>query len=492
MVTRRFFIGGAAAAGAFGGCRFFRSPHGASDDVRPSMTFGVVSDVHVLGANAAPGEFCEFRGDTALWRRTLEWFRDRGVDAVMAVGDMADYGMVEELEALASTWNEVFPGGRAPDGRRVEKLFTSGNHEINGFLYDDYAKVKFPDMAERRKHVLRADFARHWERILGEPYSHFSVKEIKGYRFLTTHWGDDTDMSVGWCKNRFGIELQDFLDRNGRSIDPSRPFFYYQHPHLKDTCFGSWAWGRDDGKSTRALSRYANAVAFSGHAHYPLTDERNIWQGGFTSLGTSSLRFSEFPHASRGDFGYENSGGADRDADTVKTTPLAAQGGSPQGMLVKVYDDRLVISRHEFPSGVSLGDDWVVPTSEARPFAFASRAKKAKAPLFGPGASIAVRQVKASVRKGKGGMKDAVEVSFPSAASAEGGRVMDYEITVTGDGGGEKTFALLDAAFNRPAEVLPRSVNRFTLAMDRLPSGKPHFKVVPCDCWRNRGTPIKG
>ena len=491
MVTRRFFIGGAAAAGAFGGCRLFRSAHGLFGDGAPELAFGVVSDVHVLGSNAAPEEHCVFRGDTRLWQETLKWFGNQGVDAVMVTGDMADYGMVEELEAIAEAWNRVFPGGRAPDGRKVEKLFTSGNHEMNGFLYDDYAKLKFPEIGECRRHVLRADFARHWERILGEQYSHLSVKEVKGYRFITTHWGDETDMSVGYCKNIFGVELQDYLDRNGKSIDPGKPFFYYQHPHLKDTCFGSWAWGRDDGKTTRALSRFGNAVAFSGHAHYPLTDERNIWQDSFTSLGASSLRFSECTHASMGSFGFENTGAADREADSVKTTPHLPQGESPQGMLVKVYGDRIVISRHEFPSGAALGDDWVVPTSESRPFGFASRAGKSKAPLFRSAATVSVRHVKAAARKGNG-EKKAIELSFPSASSTCGGRVMAYEISAIGDNGAKRTFHLLDRAFNRPGDILRSSVNRMTISADRLPKGNLRCEVVPLDCWRNKGKPIEG
>ena len=49
------------------------------------------------------------------------------------------------------------------------------------------------------------------------------------------------------------------------------------------------AWGHDKGIATKTLSNYPNAIAFSGHSHYSLTDERSIWQGAFTSIGQSSL-----------------------------------------------------------------------------------------------------------------------------------------------------------------------------------------------------------
>jgi hypothetical protein len=80
------------------------------------------------------------------------------------------------------------------------------------------------------------------------------------------------------------------MAKDGKKIDPSLPFFYVQHPHLKDTCYGPWAWGHDAGITTKTLSAYPNAIAFSGHSHYSLTDERTIWQGAFTSVGTGSFR----------------------------------------------------------------------------------------------------------------------------------------------------------------------------------------------------------
>lgn len=46
-------------------------------------------------------------------------------------------------------------------------------------------------------------------------------------------------------------------------------------------------------------------------------------------------------------------------------------------MLVKVYDDRIVVVRRDFLHDKSLGDDWVVPlssgTKEAKPFSFKVR-----------------------------------------------------------------------------------------------------------------------
>ena len=50
-ISRRFFIGGAASFGAFGGCRFLAAP-GFKAGETPRLRFGVVSDIHILHVGA--------------------------------------------------------------------------------------------------------------------------------------------------------------------------------------------------------------------------------------------------------------------------------------------------------------------------------------------------------------------------------------------------------------------------------------------------------
>ena len=84
-LSRRGFLGGVAAFGAFAGCRT-RIIEECGE--KPLLRFGVVSDVHVRlakgGAGLAPGY------DTETFEKTLCYFRDSGVDAVMIAGDIAD------------------------------------------------------------------------------------------------------------------------------------------------------------------------------------------------------------------------------------------------------------------------------------------------------------------------------------------------------------------------------------------------------------------
>ncbi len=502
-ISRRFFIGGTAAFGAFGGCRFFEAI-GSASSKRPNLKFGVVSDVHIthVGAN----EKMEAWGNNLTFKHTLEWFRDQGVDAVMIVGDITDNGTVDQMQAVAQAWYAVFPEDKAPDGRKVEKLFVMGNHDYHGYLYGDYAgkrharKAPGTDYAAWcRDNVLRTDMGGWWKKIFHEDYSRLCRKEIKGYTFLGQHWDDGTGMETKYGSCPFGAELKTFLDANGKSLDPRKPFFYFQHPHPKDTCYGPWAWGHDSGLTTKTLSAYSNAVAFSGHSHFSLTDERSMWQDAFTSVGTSSLRYTGMPYSNRPPMGYENTtteGRKSADCNALKVmSDYPDKGDCRQGMVWNVYDDCIVVQRREFLNDVFLGPDWVMPlpAAEDKPFAFAARAKKAKAPQFAKGAQVVLKKVKAKTRRTPGHdavEKDAYELTFP-AALAGGMRPYEYEIVAHGADGKTADFHVLAEGFNHAlAHKRATADSLCRVALDRLPAGTTHFTVCPLDCWWNKGAPL--
>lgn len=500
-VSRRFFIAGATSFGAFGGSRFLFADPSAIPTSVPRLTFGVVSDIHIVKVGA--GENPAAWDNNLTFRHTLEWFRREGVDAVMVVGDMADHGMVEELEAVAQAWYSVFPGDRTPDGRPVEKLFAIGNHDYHGFLYGGHAERLYPDGNERMKHILRANIAGHWKRIFNEDYSRFYRKTVKGYTFLGAHWDDGKGPETKYGGSTFGVELGEFLKKDGDKLDPKLPFFYFQHPHPKDTCYGSWAWGHDGGLTTKVLSPYANAIAFSGHSHYSLTDERSVWQDGFTSVGTSSLRYTGMPYNARQPLGYENTtteppGGQKEAAEmnALKVMSGYSSGDCRQGMLWRVYDDCIVVQRREFLNDVFVGPDWVLPltTAESKPFAFAKRAKKTVAPEFPKGAKITLKKIKAKTRKTEGHPsveKEAYQLTFPAALAAKGARPHEYEITAIGKDGESKAFYVVAEGFNHALSHRRATANSScTVTVDRLPPETVKFEVRPLDSFWKKGAPL--
>ena len=447
-ISRRAFLSSAAAAAGasvFGGVA-----------KGPNVTFGVLSDVHLNKA-----------GDEDTLIKAFAYFRDNGADGVLIAGDIADRGFIEQMERCADCWWRTFPDGKAPDGRHVEQLFIYGNHDIDGWKWhkkDDWILAHGIGPADNR--------VKTWERLFKEPYRPIWAKKVKGYTFVGAHWGSEKDLDA-------------FLQANAEKLGlrSGRPFFYTQHAHPGNTVQGPWAWGNDGGTATRALEKFPNAVAFSGHSHYSLTDERSIWQGQFTSIGTSSLRyiFSQYWR----DNGENHSG-------IVKQMKMLPESNGRQGMLVRVYDDRIVLARREFLYGESLGADWVVPLDGSRPFAFDIRAREKIAPAFAPDAKVTVSRAMGKDRNGK--ETGQITVSFPAAHPSSTSRVFDYEVTALAYHE-DVDYPVAVKRVHSESFFLPASreakSGHIVFSVDELKGAREvRFAVRPLECFGHKGPEI--
>ena len=501
-ISRRWFIGGLASFGAFGGNRFFRAHAGTFAQGRPNVTFGVVSDVHVRLAEGGKGLAAGY--DTETLEKTFAYFRDGGADAVMIAGDMADKGLLGELKAVADAWYRVFPDDLAPDGRKVERLFVFGNHDSFGLKN---GKSVFADEATLRREAIEADPRRAWDVCFHEEWKPYFVKNVKGFDFFCSHWQPGI-----WCNGIAETGSSGCADAFGALMakcDPSRPFFYVQHSHPRDTVYGKCAWGVDDGTSTKLLSRFPQAVSFSGHSHEPLTNEKSIWRGAFTSAATGSLRYLaagavwSFARTA----GYENGPcnyylpGVRRENrpdymvkyDAPKMMPSELSRHDIRvGQLVSVYDDRIVFEKREFVSGLSLGDDWVVERP-AKPRSFASRASAARPAEFPVGSELKVVRTTAKTRGLKNPKidipsvaKPALGLSFPAATV--GGQVAEYEISAVGNGGAryDTRICAVGGLYPRAHKNFARAVSA-TIPLDVIPEGASTVCVTPLDSFGQAG-----
>ena len=455
--SRRCFLRRCAGFGAFA-CLPALGDRLSKGSVR--LRLGVVSDIHVREGD----ESC----DTTVFRRALAYVRDQGVDAVMIAGDMSDWGKISDLQLVADAWYDVFPDDKLPDGRHVEKLFVYGNHDLNGEGRSDlHANMIAQSEASK---------AAAWERCFKEKYETIWLKDVKGYKIVGAHWGYEKR-----------ADLAAFLRAHAAELKGPQPFFFVQHAHPKGTCMGDWAWGHDDGASTAALSTFPNAVAFTGHSHYSLTDERSVWQGAFTSVNTSSLRFTgneynlcdNTPGNSFGFRGWPRSG----------ATPMMDRlSFGSQGQIVEVYDHALVLKRLEFTTFRSLGDDWVVPWPKDGSFAFAPRAAKRVAPAFAPADKLRV----VSRHDDKSG--DCLDVFIPAARAVDGCRPFSYEVTATLLADDTDLVIaqkrVLANGFNAPlSEATGETQCSFKVA--ELPKGASiRFDVRPIECFGKKGGAI--
>ena len=435
----------------------------------PRLKVAVLSDIHVRNEDSQKA-----------FIKALEWYRAQDVDAVLVAGDMADQGLVSQLKLVADAWFKVFPDNKMPDGRPVVQLLEYGNHDVANWMEKNY-----PDPAERARNLIKFDPKGCWEHTFHEAYVPCFSKTVKGYTFVGAHWPGIGGLD-GW------------LATNGGKLDPSLPFFYFQHPHPKDTCYGPWAWGHDDGASTKALTPFPNAIALSGHSHYTLTDERTVWQGAFTSIGTSSLSYTSLDYSFRENaYKNGNSYGA-KESRQHQMPPMPTHDGK-QGMLFTICDDHIRIERHEFTWGESLGDDWILPVGKAaeKPFAYAKRIPARTAPEFAADAAVKVALVPPKAEKDEPAPKEPMQVAvtFPAAETRNRCRVFEYEVqAVVVDDDVEMAVATRRALapdFFLPASKAGQS-GTCVFALAELPKGVHlRFDVTPIECFGKKGRPIR-
>jgi hypothetical protein len=490
---RRDFLKGSLASlglAAFAGGRAFAAPEGWKHPKKPNLVFGVLSDTH-------------FRTD-AGWRKgsksdrffvsALDYFRSQNVDAVMHCGDMADRGLVEELQLHADAWYRVFPQNKAPDGHVVEKLFVSGNHDIDSWRKDiDMARF-IPNREEWPEKIIKMDPAGHWKRIWGETYEPVWHKTVKGYHFFGQNWienghgeGDAAFMA------RIDSEMGTVAHRQNNAV---KPFFFVSHD-------------RRHGKFTREIGRHPGGFGFWGHWHFSASNWHVVQM---LNALTAGIQCPACPSWWRPDGKWM--GGGDKKVSRVPIEGKLQGGKWYQGLVVRVYDDLMTIEPREFSTGGRLGAHWVLPFDwnqgtgtkgtavRPHPFARGELKKAIGEPQFRPGAKLEVELVK---RVDGGEMNQSTlplkrttsgvwRVKIPPADGNPHSRVYAYELAVTGKGRARQLVkAVYAAGCHLGVGHEPNGgVTTLVIPGAELPPGKSlAFEVRPLTSLGTSGRPLR-
>ena len=398
-MNRRSFVGSAVAlAGMFGA----KGARKAAWSGVLRARFGVLSDVHITTDS----------GSCNMFEHALRTFDSRKCDGVLLCGDIADYGLADELKAAGDTWFKVFPDGRRSDGEPIVPLFIYGDHDMGGYMHK-----RVPAKNQPEKCIPLTSPAAAWEAAFREKWSPVQVKKVKGYTFILAHHPLHNEAS------EYGQKIPG-VEESLAAYAPKglKPFFYLQHRIIKDSCGGAWAWGQENGATRAALDAYPNAIAFCGHGHLEAQDEACIWQDTFTAIEVPSLRFVGIRP------GRENSRG--HDDVPSKMMPMVNTGGGKQGLLMEVFDDRIVIERRDFTYDCELASPWTIPLPfpSGRPYNHEFRASREIAPQFKEGATVRVKRRNGKDREGV--EHKVFDVQFdPVHATTSTPRAFDYEVT---------------------------------------------------------------
>ena len=456
-MTRREFIGDgfAAFASLFGG-RLFAAPLGWKHGGKPNLVFGVVSDTHLR--TTTDGKY-----STKYWSdkwvvAALKHFRGQNVDAVLHCGDMAHCGQVEEMEFHRTAWDKVFPHDLAPDGHKVERLFVTGNHDMEALNYGIGKMVidLYPDPEERARHGLATDIAANWERIWGEPYSDVWHRTVNGYHFFGRHYvpgkGEEVEAQAAALVK----------ETMGEMPACGKPFFLFSHIRPRKVL-------------NAAMREYSNAVSFFGHWHSSAANWNRIYMW---SAGPVIQCPSCAPHGSNG---LSSKGDAWVPNPPIEKSPETK--GNRQCYVVRVYDDMLAIERYEVGKGGKLGADWIMPLGryDPHPFSKDELKKVIGEPQFREGARLEVE------------LSPCFRVRIPLADGNPGSRVYAYEVEVTSGDASKKLFkAVYAAGCNMGIGHEPNGgVTTLEIPASELPSGKTLiFAVRPVTSLGTRGKAI--
>ena len=493
MTTRKEFIAaGVAFAGAAGSA--------FAENGSQTLRVGIISDIHVSNDVAA-----------GSLEKTLRIFDREKVDAVMIVGDFINWGRKREMEVVAQTWNKVFPGNRRSDGVQVEKLFITGNHDISGFLAAR-AKPKLASYEDVEKTCFLPHRKEYWRELFGEEYEPISMKVVKGYPFILRNWyqfpSSKTNKLVPPNIRTEKDPTPGFMAKIAGELPADRPFFYVQHEPMFGTVIHKQRTVDQELDSTaKILSGFPNCLAFTGHSHFTIPDERSIWQGGFTAVNCSScgggVATPQGRENGRNIFDYNRNPPFDMDCTCCRNVRHA--------LVMDVFSDRITFRRLDTVRDMALGADWVVPLFGGRTvppsgtpkYDFAARAAASTAPQFAAGAKVEVREVENGRRRKADGReidptpRHQFIVSFPPIGpTASSERAFDFSVTAE-----MRPADMTWTCVVQEKRVFSPNINRSeeldvdpvecAFAYELIPKKRDvRFVVRPFNCWGKQGEPI--
>ena len=262
----------------------------------------------------------------------------RNIDALYIVGDFANRGSEPEMR-LMKKYADAYV---RPE---TELVLTMASHEYFSEDKEEGAHKRFAEIFAQQPDL---------HKVIGG-YHFISVTTERGCRLF--------DEKKAWIAEQLKLAAAD---------DPKKPIFFFQHPHLTDTVYGSIGWGEDD--IIPILMNYPQIIDFSGHSHAPVNDPRSIHQKYFTSVGTGSLSYFELD-----EFDF-------LDGTVPKDKALCAQ-----FLIVEVHDDNSVLikpfdilSERFFNEGYFVEKPW-----EPESFVYTdARYKTLACPAFAPDTEI--------------------------------------------------------------------------------------------------------
>ena len=383
----------------------------------PILRFMVVSDIHYRDEDSVERARMKQAVQTAYTLSEKEQYSK--LDAIYVVGDFATRGTETQMLAFRETLRENVKEG-------TEVTLSLASHEF---------------MCDGEENALK----RFRQIFSMEPDTH---KVINGYHFISvtsTNGCHFDDAKREWV----AAEL-----KKAAADAPRKPIFFFQHPHIMGTVYGSANWGEDE--LTDILMNYPQIIDFSGHSHAPINDPRSIHQRHFTCLGTGTLSYFELDE-------FDKVYGTCPPGKEKAAQMLIVEADADMRVRIYPYD---VITSNFFPFVWKIDEAW-------NPDSYLYTDKRYKsdlAPYFDDEAVIDVLSVKA----------DGFTVEFDQAKISEE-YVNDYNVIVKGC---ENTIVRNSTIWSE--FYFYDMPERLSVSFEGLECGEYFVEVYANSFWKNR------
>lgn len=389
----------------------------------PQMQFVVMSDIHIGdGLNIAGGGANVYDLDKARTFKAMEVMSNifPNPDLLVMNGDLVKHNTNSSYpskEADHSTFINLMKDSMKEYGMENTPVqLTIGNHDSQNH-----------NVANMKAYYDKDTVAKDWFPS-DTGYYH---KEVKGLDFIYL----DSNHTTTAQKDFLSATLAEIQEKKGENS----PIFVFLHIPIKGTLDDdSWTCSAD---WKNILADYPQAIVFSGHTHYTVSEDCSISQeAGFTAVNDGCMSYIERIDSAK-EMMWNSTDG---------TLKKAYQFPVTQGLAIEVYDDRVEINRitvngdrgdvkvndyvpkEPFDNcGAIAGEKWVIRRGDTTAdwksnFSYTKAQRKANdaAPVFAD-----------NVKPTLSGSGRTAVVSFPQAENAR--RVDRYQIELVNEATGK-------------------------------------------------------
>lgn len=364
-----------------------------------TIRVGVFSDTQLPHKNS--------KGENQYLNNTkaaLETMKEQKVDVILFAGDLTDFASTYAYKSYLKVFDEVF-GDDAPITQYV-----MGNHDL--WYPTDYASIA-PKARLFKKNMRQS------------PNTHYV---INGFHFIGLS-PNKTSNTLAFTQSRLDW-LEEQLEIAAKDTQEGQPIFVMTHHAPKDTMYGSDDW--NDPGLDEVLLKYENVVAYSGHSHYSVLDERSIMQNNYTAFQTQSCSYIELEKGKFDAFYGDN----DSKGHDSTIPPNANQFSMIQ--IMDVAQKSTTIERWNIETREEEKSDarWVLDYPlERKNFVYTySRKAMSAAPRF---SDTSIKYVQA-IQSHRGDEKVLQGIAFEAATHKD--LVHEYDVTITAANGTDYNY----------------------------------------------------